>query len=485
MAGEIVVNSEARENLSALCDRFGSRFFATQEEKDAAEFLATKLRTYGLRSVRTEAYTEYGWENGKQVALWSWRRESAALELLSPVQRQLPCFSFANSPSTPDEGITAEIFNLEGGSRKYLLEHKELVRGKLVLDGNYTKPGEYVAYSEPKGKDLDNLFQTAIYGYVEQFGAAGFIYINHSYGDLPPTGVARWGLIGKIPACGVSRETSQLILRKLLNGPVVANLRIRNTCAPGARSYNVIADLPGREYSEEVILVGGHYDGFDIATGAIDDGAGACVVLEAARALAKHCGPLKRTVRFCCFSGEEVGLNGSTGYVINHAEELKNIKLMINTDMAGVSAKTGHGFQVCGPKELVTYLEEVLNELGTFDRDWEVPRVTFSGRMNFIPYSDHWPFYVRGIPTVQFRDIPADPIDELYSHTTADTVDKVNVKGIKDAAVVLALALMRFADEENLPVYHSPIEDILDTLEEEGIAEILRVEKRWRREFPG
>jgi hypothetical protein len=80
------------------------------------------------------------------------------------------------------------------------------------LDGNYTKPGEYVAYSEPKGKDLDNLFQTAIYGYVEQFGAAGFIYINHSYGGLPPTGVARWGLIGKIPACGVSRETSQMIV---------------------------------------------------------------------------------------------------------------------------------------------------------------------------------------------------------------------------------------------------------------------------------
>jgi hypothetical protein len=79
VAGEIVVNSEAGENLSTFCDRFGSRFFATQEEKDAAEFLATKLRTYGLQSVRTEANTEYGWENGKQVALWSWRREALRL----------------------------------------------------------------------------------------------------------------------------------------------------------------------------------------------------------------------------------------------------------------------------------------------------------------------------------------------------------------------------------------------------------------------
>jgi hypothetical protein len=88
------------------------------------------------------------------------------------------------------------------------------------------------------------------------------------------------------------------------------------------------------------------------------------------------------------------------------------------------------------------------------------------------------------VPTVHFLDVPSDPIDELYSHTTADTVDKVNVKGMKDAAVILALVLARLADEEVIPVGHTPTDDILASLEKDGTAEILRAEKRWRRELP-
>jgi hypothetical protein len=482
VAGEIVVNSEAFEVLSTLCDKFGSRFFATQEERESAKFLATKLQGYGLRNVGVEAYTKYGWENGELVDLWSWKRESAFLDLMEPIHRQMPCISLPYSPSTSDTGITAEIFNLERGSQRYLLAHRGEIKAKLVLEGNYAQPGEYFAYSEPNGKD-DDLYRPTIYGYLEQFGAAGFIYINRSFGGLAKTGTARFGRVGKIPACGVSRETSQFILRQIAKGSVVANLRIKNTYSTGAKSYNVIAELPGQD-SENVILVGGHYDGHDIAPGAMDDAAGACVVLETARALAKHGGEFKHTIRFCCFAGEELGLNGSTGYVINHMDELKKIKLMINTDCAGISATTGHSFQVFGPEELTPFLEEMLNEMGTFDRDWELPKVTLSGKMPFLLYGDHWPFYMFGIPTVHFRDIPPDPIDELYSHTTEDTVDKVNVKGIKDAAVILALALLRIADEKEIPARHRRVDDVLSTLEEDGTAEILRVEKRWRRELP-
>ena len=80
-------------------------------------------------------------------------------------------------------------------------------------------------------------------------------------------------------------------------------------------------------------------------------------------------------------------------------------------------------------------------------------------------------------------DLPTDPIDWLYSHTPVDTVDKVNVKGIKDAAAILALTLMRIADDDEIPVKHTPSQKILSYLEENGIAEDLRVEKRWRREL--
>ncbi len=213
----------------------------------------------------------------------------------------------------------------------------------------------------------------------------------------------------------------------------------------------------------------------------MDDAAGACVVLEAARALAKHAGSLKRTIRFCFFAAEELGLVGSTGYVLNRTDdELKQIELMINTDASGISAKTGHSFIVCGPNQLVPYLEKVINNLGTFDRDFEIPTVTQALRQS----SDHWPFYMRGIPAAYFRNIPTDPIDMLYSHTTADTVDKVAPKGLKDAALILALVLYRIAIDDEIPVEHTPIDEIVALLEETGLAENLRITKVWRREGP-
>ena len=84
VAGEIATNSEAFKNLVTLCDKFGSRFFATQEEKDSADFLAMKLREYGLQNVQVEPYTHFGWKDGEFTELWSWERGTASLELVKP-----------------------------------------------------------------------------------------------------------------------------------------------------------------------------------------------------------------------------------------------------------------------------------------------------------------------------------------------------------------------------------------------------------------
>ena len=151
----------------------------------------------------------------------------------------------------------------------------------------------------------------------------------------------------------------------------------------------------------------------------------------------------------------------------------------INTDAVGISSKTGHSFEVCGSRELVSYLERILSEIGAFDRVRELPRV----KEALTPYSDHWPFYMQGVPAAHFQDTPSDPIDILYSHTSEDTVDKVDPKGLKDSAIILALALMKIADSEEIPVKHLPLKDIIKVLEEKGIAENLRVEKQWLREI--
>lgn len=478
VAGEIAVNSEAFENLTMLCDHFGSRFLATQEEKAAADFLAMKMREYGLQDTKVEPCTMFGWKEGELTPLWKWKRGTASIKLLEPTCHQLRCTSFVYSPSTPEEGLQAEVFNLRSGTSAYLLKHKDELKGKLVLDGGYTALDAWKVH-----RDELNLYWTTLYGYLVQFGAAGLIYANRHCGDLPKTGSARFGMVGEIPAVGISQETSQFILRQMAKGQVVANLNVKNSYALGATTYNVTADLPGHTYPDKIVLVGGHYDGYDVSVGALDDAAGVCVVLEAARALAKHGGPIKRTVRFCCFGSEEVFLNGSTGYVLSHADEIGDVELMINTDAAGISAKTGHSFEVCGNRELRTYLEQILSDIASFDRKWEVPEVTSQQKM-VSPYFDHWPFYMLGVPAAHFRDVPTDPIDTKYSHTTADTVDKVSSKGLKDASTILALALIRVANETKLPFKHCTVKKIIRTLEENGTAEKLRLEKRWCREIP-
>jgi len=475
VAGDIAVNSEAFENLSTLCESFGSRFSATPEEKAAADYLAIKLTEYGLHNVHVESFDQFGWVCGEMTKLWNWKRGSASFDLVDPLPIMIPCYSLPNSPSTPEEGIQAEIFNLESGSRAYLLEHRDELIGKIILDGNYMPPDTYHASRDPT-----NLYRPTIYGYLAEFGATAMIFSNRFYGNLPSTGSASLGSIGKMPACGISRESSQMILRQLEKGPVIANLKIMNTYAPNAVSHNVIADIPGTEHPNQVILVGGHYDGHDVSVGAMDNAAGACVVLEATRALAKYGGSPKRTIRFCFFGSEEVGLNGSTNYVLQHADELKDMVLMINTDGAGRSTQMGHGFNVHGPESLVSYLEQVIDQLGNFDREKELPKVTYSVR----PYSDHFPFYMWGVPTAQIHNIPVDPVTEQYGHTSADTVDKVPPKAMKDSALILAITLLQIANEDTVPIQHTPLETVIQTLEDNEIAENLRIERRWLREIP-
>ncbi len=199
VAGEIAVNSEAYNNLCILCDQFGSRFFATSEEKASADFLAKKLHEYGLQNIQVEPYTLFGWNEGEFKQLWSWERGTASLEIVEPVQQQLSCISLANAPSTPEDGVSAEIFVLESAKRDYILEHRNDLVGKFVLDGTYATPRGYFGSRDPM-----NLYRPTLYGYLAEFGAAGMIFISRHYGNLPPTGAARFGSIGEIPACGIA-----------------------------------------------------------------------------------------------------------------------------------------------------------------------------------------------------------------------------------------------------------------------------------------
>jgi len=288
-----------------------------------------------------------------------------------------------------------------------------------------------------------------------------------------PTGSLRpaYRMAGEIPGIGVSWETGCYMIRQLEKGPTRVRITTTDVVDSDAVSWNIVGEIPGNELKDRVIVVGAHFEGHDIAVGALDDGSGAVTIMEAARALAKHKGEFKRTIRFICFAAEEIGVTGSTCYADKHRDELDGIDLMINCDGAGRAGN--HVFRVSGPESLVGYLQNLVDEM-----NYEM-RVAKSSSAA----SDHWPFYLQGIPatTLSAYRSPAEVarLGRGWGHTSADTLDKVDPKHLKDAAMVLAQSLVHLANEGGVIAERTPVEEIVKRLEETGMAETLRVQLKW------
>jgi hypothetical protein len=448
--GDIWSSNEAFENLTFLCDEFGSRFAGTDGERPAVDFIASRLREYGLENVEADEFTYTGWKRGE-----------ARLEMLSPRERVLETISLAMCPPTPPGGIEADIVYLGPGYPELFIEKKDEIEGKIVLCTSQPRPSGVMVHRRTK------------YGYAVKFGAVGFIFVNHNPGQLMPTGSLRpaYRMAGEVPGIGVSWETGSYMVRQLEKGPARVRMTTTDVVDPREVSWNVVGEIPGKELKDRVIVIGAHFEGHDIAVGALDDGSGAVTIMEAARALAKHKGEFKRTIRFICFAAEEIGVTGSTCYVDKHRDELDGIDLMINCDGAGRA--DNHVFRVSGPESLVGYLQKLVDGM---NYEMRVARSSSSA-------SDHWPFYLQGIPAVSLSAYrsPAEVarLGRGWGHTSADTLDKVNPKYLKDAAMVLAQSLVHLANEEGSIAERTPVEEIVRKLEESGTAETLRVQLKW------
>jgi len=448
--GEIWSSNEAYETLIHLCDEFGSRFAGTEGEKPSAEFIASKLNVYGLDNVSLDDFLYVGW-----------RRGEAKLELLQPKEMELYTQSLALCPPTPPEGIEGDIIYLGAGFPELFEAKKGEIEGKIVLCSSQPRPSGAMVHRRTK------------YGYAVKYGAIGFIFVNHNPGQLMPTGSLRpaYRMAGEIHGIGVSWETGSHLIRILEKGPARVRIVTTDVVTPDTESWNVVGEIPGTDLKDQIILVGAHYEGHDIAVGALDDGSGAVVIMEAARALAEHKGKFKRTIRFVCFSAEEIGVTGSTCYAAKNSDDLKKIDLMINCDGAGRSSD--HVYRVYGPDSLQDYLQGLA---GRMNYTMKVGRAMTAS-------SDHWPFYMQGIPAASLSGYrsPSEVarVGRGWTHTSADTIDKVNPKNLKDAAMVLAHSLIYLANEPGIIAERTPVEEIVKRLEESGMADILRVQLKW------
>ena len=416
IVGDVYTSPESMEVLTALCDDFGSRFGGTPGECQAAEYIQAKLTEYGLSNAHLEPIEYLGWTRGE-----------AHLEIISPIQAVIPCISLPHSPPTEMEG---EIIDMKDGPPDDFDLRAAEIAGKIVMTSSEINPKNTKRWVHRNEK----------YGRSILAGATAFIFVNHYPGYGPATGgIGHQGKGGIIPGISINKEDGAFLQRLAKRkGPLKIRLKTTDVLAP-MTSWNIIADLPGSQHPDEIVMLGSHYDGHDISQGAVDPASGVAAVLEAARVLAKYAPGLPRTLRFALWGIEEIGLLGSRAYVQEHAAELKNIRFYLNMDAAGGSHL----------KDIMLHEWPALQE--TFEGYRDEMALDFAVGQSFHSASDHFPFLLNGVTTGGIEPVRATRTGRGYGHTHYDTVDKVDPTNLRQAAALAARIALRVAAEDVWP----------------------------------
>ncbi len=440
--GAIWTSGRMDADLAELCS-FGNRFAGSEGEQRAKALVIDRLREAGLQSIHTWGFDYIGWVRG-----------DCRLEAVSPNQVSYPAVSLVGSPSTGPEGLEAEVVDLGMGSLDDFRRLRDQIPGKVVMVNGISRSGAGPVHRRAK------------YGWAVEHGAVGFILINHLTGMLPLTGSLRSGRPGEIPAVSLSYEDGMALLRAT-NGPATrVRITVRNE-SRSARAEHVFADIPGQ--TDELVILSAHYDGHDISPSALDNGSGLVVALELARTLASYAGKFRRTLRVACWAVEEWGLVGSTKYVESLSQDsVDRIALVVNLDTT-----SGLGS--------LRWIVNGFDDLGWLFRRYAVQMgYDYAVGDEVLTNSDHFPFFLRGVPAVWLQGAaPAETTQRRYVLTPADTLDKVSLREMKEAAMVACQVLVRAAAEPNPLARHRRLPEVQMMLRRQGLEAALKAQGIW------
>ncbi len=341
---EISDHSEVMDNLEYLSDRIGPRLTGTPQLKQANDWTVEMFKKYGLTNVHLEAYS----------IPHAWVRGTATGRIVAPTEHPLTIASLAWAPNTKGT-VRGPVVYFDAKKPEDYAKFKGKLRGAIVIaqepqplsppkpiDRNaviYHPMEEPPApVGQPVAAEPYEKYRASIRAQMKFLAEEGAVAMLRD--SAKPHGLLNMGSgttvpfeLGPLPAAFVTGEGYRMIFRMLKRGPVEVELEIKNTLSKKpVEVYNTVAELKGTEKPDEVVVLGGHLDSWDLATGTTDDGTGTMVVLEAARALAKLNVKPKRTIRFVLFTGEEEGLIGSKEYVRAHKNELDKISAVLIHD---------------------------------------------------------------------------------------------------------------------------------------------------------
>ncbi|HEY2460376.1 MAG TPA: M20/M25/M40 family metallo-hydrolase [Candidatus Acidoferrum sp.] len=421
----------AWRQVAHLTQNIGPRISGSPQAAHAVEYVAEELRKLGLE-VKLEKVKVPHWVRGE---------ESGALTVF-PGQapgttQKIVLAALGNSGATPAEGITADVVSVNN-YRELNALGRARVAGRIVLfnekfDKRMAAEGHALeAYSAAVEYRSNGAKAAAALGAV----ASLIRSVGNADYRLPHTG---FSVPAGIPAGAVSAEDADLIADLTAQGRVEMHLVLTPQTLPEAESYNVIGDLKGSEHPEEIVIVSGHLDSWDLGTGAIDDGAGVAMAMETAQLFKKLGLRPKRTLRVVAWMDEESGGTGSQGYMVAHKAEIANYAGAVESDLGA-----GHpiGFRGKFSTAAVGTLREILEVLA------KTGVTALENDSN--PGEDISGMAQAGVPA--FGPIQDERSYFNYHHTAADTLDKIDPRELSENAAAMAVLAFALADmEKTLP----------------------------------
>jgi hypothetical protein len=408
-----LADTQGYDRLAYLCYRIGNRLSGSPSLERAIQWSAEEMRSAGLSNVTIIPTKVPHWVRGAESA-----------RMLAPVDRPLHMLGLGMSVGTPPGGITAEAVAVSSFDDLARLG-REKIQGKIVV------------YNEEfRGYGPTRIYRSSGPSRAAALGAVAVLVRSATplAMQIPHTGEMAYDPNQpRIPAAAISPEDAMMIARLCGDGlPVRIRLEMEARMEPDADSGNVVGEIPGREHPEEIVVMGGHIDSWDVGQGAQDDGASIIACLQALALMKKLDLQPRRTIRVAFWVNEENGGRGGESYRAWAGDTVKNHVAAIEMD-GGSEAPRGFGASVDAPSmDALRQIAVLLDRLGAGE-------ITGGGGG-----ADIAPLLREGVPGLGERTAGTHYFD--WHHSEADTLDKVNPEDFRKNVAALAVMGYILAD---------------------------------------
>ncbi|TGX52855.1 M20/M25/M40 family metallo-hydrolase [Sphingomonas gei] len=489
---EGINRSQVMLTVQHLTDHIGPRLTNSPGMRAAEDWTASRFRDWGLKNVHKE-----GFDFGR-----GWWIERSSARMISPRPIALTAIPIAWTPATPGK-ISAPAIVAPMSEERHFARYRGQLAGKIVLvtlpnDGS--EPGD-PAFRRYSGDDLAKLdvydppkydpeasdrrmkrldYSSKLDAFLKAEGAVAYATMSPRDGKLVGGTGYLFGVgeSQQVPGVEIAAEDYRRLARLAKQGPapVVELENLVHFVDTDTKAYNILADIPGSDPSGAYVMAGAHLDSWFAGDGAVDNGAGVAMVMEAARILQAMGVKPKRTIRFALWAGEEQGLLGSMAYVEQHIATRARKPGSPATGLARfygwanrwpITRQPGYGQLAAyfnldnGSGKVRGIYAENNGAVVPIFRDWFAPFNAMGASTVAIRTTggtDHVFFSAVGIPAFQFIQDPLDYGSRLH-HSSIDTFDHIKAADMRQGAVILANFLLNAANADKpLPRMPFPTE---------------------------